>query len=99
MAYLVVVAVAFGLSLALGPLVLWVLRRVQVVDVPSDRSLHVSATPRGGGGAPALACVAAASVSTRLVGLDRVALIVVAVGLGTIGLADDLKQRPALARL
>lgn len=92
-------ALAFGIALAAGPIVLWALRRIQVLDVPTARSSHQSATPRGGGVAPALGCILAAAVSTRLVGPDRDAILIVSLGLGLIGLADDLRPRRALPRL
>jgi UDP-GlcNAc:undecaprenyl-phosphate GlcNAc-1-phosphate transferase len=40
---------AFVLTLAFTPLAIWALRRLHVIDVPTERSSHVSRTPRGGG--------------------------------------------------
>ncbi len=92
-------AVAFAVSLALAPVVLAGLRRAKMLDVPNPRSSHGQATPRSGGAAPALACVVAAALSSRLTGNGRTALLVVSVGFGVIGLADDVRPRPALLRL
>lgn len=92
-------ALAFALALAASPAVLWGLRRMRVLDVPTARSSHQAATPRGGGAAPALACVLAGVLSTRLSGSSRDATLVVSVCLGLIGLADDLRPRSALPRL
>jgi len=83
------VAVLVGLSL--GPAVLWMLRRGQVLDVPNERSSHQAATPRGGGLATLAACVVAAVVSSQLTGPARVGVLVVALGMGVIGLLDDLR--------
>jgi UDP-GlcNAc:undecaprenyl-phosphate/decaprenyl-phosphate GlcNAc-1-phosphate transferase len=94
-----VAALAFAVTLAASPVVLRLLRRIGLVDIPTSRSSHQSVTPRGGGVAPALACVLAVAGSTQVVGSDRAAVLVVAVGLGLIGLADDLQPRPAVSRL
>jgi len=99
MGYLPVAALAFGIALVACPAVLLVLRRLQVLDVPTARSSHQVVTPRGGGVAPGLACVLAAAVSTQLVGSDRDALLVVSVGLGLLGLADDIRPQPVPLRL
>jgi UDP-GlcNAc:undecaprenyl-phosphate/decaprenyl-phosphate GlcNAc-1-phosphate transferase len=90
---------AFGMALATAPIVLWVLRRKQLLDIPTARSSHQQATPRSGGVAPALGCVLAGSMSGELSGATRGAILVVSVCLGIIGLADDLRRRPALLRL
>ncbi len=92
-------ALTFVVALAAAPAVLWVLRRVQIVDLPSARSSHESATPRGGGVAPALACVLVGAISGQLPGPTGDALLFVAAGLALIGLADDLRPRPVLPRL
>ncbi|MDQ1394565.1 MAG: glycosyltransferase WbpL [Acidimicrobiaceae bacterium] len=93
------VALAFGLGLAGSPVVLRVMRRVRVLDVPTGRSSHTSAIPRGGGLAPAIACVVATAFSSQLSGADREAVLMASVGLGLIGLADDLHPQAAVPRL
>jgi UDP-GlcNAc:undecaprenyl-phosphate/decaprenyl-phosphate GlcNAc-1-phosphate transferase len=91
------VAVLVGLSL--GPAVLWMLRRGLVLDVPNERSSHQAATPRGGGLATLAACVVAAAVSSQLTGPARVGMLMVAVGMGGIGLLDDVRGLGPLPRL
>ncbi len=92
-------ALAFAVSLASAPLVLWVLRRVRMLDLPTARSLHQAATPRSGGVAPALGCGLAAALASEFSGDGRAALLVVSVSLGLIGLDDDRHARPAVLRL
>jgi UDP-GlcNAc:undecaprenyl-phosphate GlcNAc-1-phosphate transferase len=83
---------------ALAPLVVALLTRRGVVDVPGSRTLHEVPTPRGGGLA-----VAPAVVATTLLTVDwsTVLLVVVlgAVALAIVGLIDDLRGLPALPRL
>jgi UDP-GlcNAc:undecaprenyl-phosphate/decaprenyl-phosphate GlcNAc-1-phosphate transferase len=94
-----VAALAFVVAFTAAPLVLWVLRRGQVLDLPTDRSSHQQATPRCGGVAPAVAIVIAGLAAAALAGRDGTALVVVAVGLALIGLADDLHPVGVLPRL
>ncbi len=90
---------AFAVALGAAPIVLWALRRAQLLDVPTLRSSHQIATPRSGGIAPAVACIVAAGVSSQLAETGRDAILVVSVCLGAIGLADDLHPRSAVQRL
>ncbi len=92
-------ALTFGVALAAAPVVLRVLRRVQVLDLPTARSSHQLPTPRGGGMAPALACVLVGAISPELSGPAGDALLFVAACLALIGLADDLHPCPVLPRL
>ena len=83
---------------ALAPLVVALLTRRGVVDVPGSRTLHELPTPRGGG----LAVAPAVVVATLLtVDWSTVLLVVVlgAVALAIVGLIDDLRGLPALPRL
>ncbi len=90
---------ALGLSLALGPVVLLVLRRLHTVDNPCPRSSHTDPTPRGGGVAPAVAAGGAALASGQLSGDPLVALLAGGVLYGAIGLVEDLRGVPAIPRL
>lgn len=92
-------ALAFATTLAVAPVVLWLLRRAALLDRPTARSSHQLATPRGGGLAPAVGCAVGAALSTHLAGTDRVGVLVVAIGLGLIGWADDLHSLGVLPRL
>jgi UDP-N-acetylmuramyl pentapeptide phosphotransferase/UDP-N-acetylglucosamine-1-phosphate transferase len=90
---------AFAVALALAPLVLFAVRRLGVLDIPSHRSSHAVPTPRAGGIAPALAAVVAL-VATRAAGNDaRLALVMGAGAFGVLGLVEDVVGIPALPRL
>ncbi len=92
-------ALAFGVALGAAPIVLWALRRARLLDLPSARSSHRRATPRGGGVAPAIGCLVAASLATQLSGTSGHAIVAVSACLGLIGLADDLHPRRPILRL
>ena len=89
---------ALAATLALTPFVIRLLRG-RVVDVPNHRSLHAWPTPRGGGIAPALGCLAAAASWQGQRGGFFVAALVTAGLLGVLGLVDDLKGLAAFVRL
>lgn len=44
-----IAVLSFLLTLLFTPIVIWVLKRLKVNDIPNDRSSHVEVTPRGGG--------------------------------------------------
>jgi UDP-GlcNAc:undecaprenyl-phosphate GlcNAc-1-phosphate transferase len=92
-------AIAAVLVLVSAPIVRVVLARARIVDVPNSRSSHTEATTRGGGIAVALGSVVAMLLSSQLVGARRNGLLVVALGMGLIGLVDDLRQVDPLPRL
>ena len=93
-------ALAFASCLVAAPGVLWLLRREQILDPPSDRSSHHESTPRGGGLAPAFGCLLAATVvSTKLGGDGRAAILFLAGGMGLVGLIDDLHPLEPFPRL
>jgi UDP-GlcNAc:undecaprenyl-phosphate GlcNAc-1-phosphate transferase len=90
---------ALSLGIVCAPCALSVLRRHQVLDLPNDRSSHVLATPRGGGIAPAFAATVAILLSSQMIGSSRVGLLVTALGMGVIGLTDDVRGLKPLSRL
>jgi UDP-N-acetylmuramyl pentapeptide phosphotransferase/UDP-N-acetylglucosamine-1-phosphate transferase len=81
-------------SIAL-PITLRLLRNRNLVDVPTDRSLHTGATPRGAG--IPLACGVAAALAVS--GTTLWALWLAPLGLAALGAWDDIRRRPALLRL
>lgn len=94
-------AVSFAVAAAgAGWLAQW-LRRRGVVDVPGERSSHVTPTPRGGGiavlgGAAAGMLLLRVGAGVELPGVPLLA----AIGLIALtGLADDLRGLPAWLRL
>ncbi len=91
--------VALVTSAVLGPVILLLLRRLRLVDTPTERSSHDRPTPRGGGLAPALAALAALLAVPVVGGAPRTGLLVAAVGFGLIGAAEDLRGVPPLPRL
>ncbi len=91
--------VAFTTSLVGGPLILALLRRMQVLDEPTERSSHDRPTPRGGGMAPALGALTAVLAITTFDGPSRTGLLVAAVAFGLLGLVEDLRGVAPLTRL
>lgn len=88
--------VSFGLALALTGPVIVLLRRWAVLDRPNARSSHAVVTPRGGG----VAVIVAVFVCTALVGSsDAWPVVVPALLLAIVGLADDLRSLSARVRL
>ena len=90
---------SFALSALLAPVVLWFLRRRRILDVPTPRSSHVVPTPRGGGLALAIGCLAGVLVSNQLTPETRDTLLLIGVGVGVIGLLDDVLSLAAWPRL
>jgi UDP-N-acetylmuramyl pentapeptide phosphotransferase/UDP-N-acetylglucosamine-1-phosphate transferase len=93
------VVLAFGLTSLAMPVVIRVLRRGNVFDLPNARSSHEVPTPRGGGIAVAAGVVAGVAVAPALDGDVRAAILVAGLMCGAVGLLDDLFGIPALARL
>jgi UDP-GlcNAc:undecaprenyl-phosphate GlcNAc-1-phosphate transferase len=92
-------AMALVLSLALGPVVIIGLRRLQALDEPCERSSHQAPTLRGGGLAPAVAAIVALVYGDELTGHLLVGLLAAVVLYGSIGLVEDLRGVPAVSRL
>ena len=87
--------VALLISSVALPLVLVILRKMNVFDIPNERSLHSSAVPRGGGIALAIGFAS---------GLITLGSLIWPIWLSTIGFAllgtwDDVKSRSPLLRL
>lgn len=89
---------AFLASLVLTPIVVAWLLRTNVLDHPSERSLHSAPTPRGGGLGPAVASLVVATSFPNAQGI-RVALILVAGTFMLLGLVEDLRGIPTSWRL
>jgi len=96
---LIAASVAFGLALAISPAASVVLRRLGIMDVPSARSSHVRATPRGGGVAVGVGATAALLTASSVPDRPWIGVVVAAAGCGVVGLIDDLAGVPALWRL
>jgi len=88
-----------AVTLLAAPVVLRVMRRRGIIDVPNHRSSHSIPVPRGGG----LACLAGATVAIVWFAIDGQSvawgLAVAVVLLTLVGLADDARSLPALSRL
>ncbi len=85
----ILAVLAFGTTLIAAPVVLAILRRLAVLDVPGERSSHLHPTVRGGGLAVGIGAVVVAVAGPRI---DRLATIPLIAGLmfAAIGLLDDL---------
>lgn len=91
--------VALGAGLGLTGLLVPVLRRAQLLDVPNERSSHSAPVPRGGGLA-VMAAVMLAGVAAAWVGDDVVWVpLLIALALAAVGLVDDRSSLPSLVRL
>jgi len=93
---------AFVLTLAFTPLAIWVLRRLRVIDVPTERSSHVTRTPRGGGVGVCLGAVSglilAGSKGVVEAGSLKT-LVVCASFFAIVGLIDDVRTLNVKPRL
>ena len=95
-------SVAFAVAGLLTPALASWARARGLLDVPNDRSSHVEATPRIGGVA-IVAAVIAGAVASHFFGegpgsrAGRV--LILAVGMGILGFADDIRPLPARVRL
>lgn len=90
---LVVLAIAAG-----GTRLMTGLRRLLPTDVPGDRSSHARPTRRGGGLAPAVAVAAGLVLSDHLVGRPRLGVLAATLSFGALGLAEDFRGVPLVAR-
>lgn len=90
--------VALAASLVLTPAIVALVRKLGLVDVPNERSMHSAFVPRGGGLAVA---VAAGAVTIGMTWWDGSVGTVVfgAVVLGALGLIDDRRGLPPVVRL
>jgi UDP-GlcNAc:undecaprenyl-phosphate/decaprenyl-phosphate GlcNAc-1-phosphate transferase len=85
-----------GIVLVTEPVLIPLLRRLAVIDVPGARSSHTRPTPRGGGAPIALGLLAAATLAW-VAGV--VPFLFAVAFFGALGLLDDLRGLPALGRL
>lgn len=95
-------AISFALAFALTPLVIFLLRRFKMFDVPTERSSHVVRTARGGG----LAVAAAAIIGVVLAGTAGVVeswsmttLLVCTSFFALVGFIDDIRTLDVKPRL
>lgn len=97
-----IAVLAFLLTLGITPLAIWVLRRLQVMDVPSERSSHVVHTPRGGGIGVFLGAVSGvvlAGTAGVVESGSLKTLLVCASFFAVVGLIDDIKTLDVKPRL
>jgi UDP-GlcNAc:undecaprenyl-phosphate GlcNAc-1-phosphate transferase len=92
------VVVCAAIVMIAEPLMIALLRRMAVLDMPGARSSHSVPTPRGGGAPIAVGLVAAVLITPDL-DRARMALVVAVAFFGLLGLLDDLRGLPALTRL
>jgi len=92
-------AVAMIAVLICTPIATVLLRRAEVLDIPTVRSSHDVPTPRGGGVVLALGLVAGAALATSVDSGVRATLVAAAVAFGLLGLAEDLAGVPVRRRL
>jgi len=97
-----VALLGFLLTMGFTPLVIFLLRRLRVIDVPSERSSHVMQTPRGGGAAVFVGAVSA-MVLGGIAGVSESGslktLLVCASFFAIVGLIDDVRTLDVKPRL
>jgi len=91
--------ISVGASLALTPIVIYLLHKGDVLDIPNHRSSHARPTPRGGGIAVAIAALLALGIAWRGASGPAVALAFTATTFGIVGLVDDFRNLSAYLRL
>lgn len=94
--------VALGASAALTAVLVPVLARAGLQDVPNDRSSHQAPTPRGGGIAVVAALLLAVGTAVLLGGASAqyaVPVVASATTLAAVGLVDDLRGVAPAVRL
>ena len=96
-----IVVFAFLLSTAITGLMILYARRVNLMDVPNQRSSHVAATPRGGG-IGIVVCflggVFVLWVVDMVTGAAAIGMLLAGILVATIGFVDDHKHVPAIWR-
>jgi UDP-N-acetylmuramyl pentapeptide phosphotransferase/UDP-N-acetylglucosamine-1-phosphate transferase len=96
---LVVAAAAFALALALVPMLRALARRFGLLDRPNQRSSHARAVPRAGGVAVLASVLAALAVVPAFWQGQAATVVLGALALGVLGLADDRFGLPPGARI
>lgn len=91
-------AVALGSAFLLSPVVL-ALTHNRIVDIPNDRSSHITPTPRGGGVAIVGATIITWSLAKGPGGMIVWIILAAAGLLAIVGLLDDLSDLPHVLRL
>ena len=101
-AFVVAAALGFGVAAAVAWLVARNAARLRLLDVPNERSSHLTATPRGGG-IGIVAGVAAGVTFLTVAGIplerDLGVLLAGIAALAVLGVIDDLRSIPARYRL
>jgi UDP-GlcNAc:undecaprenyl-phosphate/decaprenyl-phosphate GlcNAc-1-phosphate transferase len=92
------VVAAFVVASVSTPLVIALVRRLNLYDVPNQRSSHVAPVPRGGGIAIAAATASGIAVANHWPAAV-IGLLLGSLALAATGLLDDRLGLPAVARL
>lgn len=98
MTYLIIIAVAMGVSYALTPLAIKLAPRIGAMDIPKDkRRVHTRAMPRFGGIAMFFGAEAGLALYTFVYQFDPKLLVIMLGGLliYLVGVVDDIKGIPA----
>lgn len=94
-----VAGVAFALALLLTPALRALARRFGLLDRPNPRSSHATVVPRAGGAAVAASVLGGLALAPTFWQGAAVSVLLGAVALGAVGLADDRFGLPAGVRI
>jgi len=100
--FLIPGAVALAVSYGMQPVLIRMLPRMGLVDIPNHRSSHSTPTPRGGGIGVACGAVGALAVAAATgwsAGPEAAGVAAALVILFLTGFVDDVRALPALARV
>ena len=97
-----VATITFGLAVVLTAILIWQLNKNNVMDIPNERSSHVTPTPRGGGIGIIMAILVGwllDRILTDTLNGNEIIILAASVGLAFICFIDDLRGISAFLKL
>ena len=97
-----VATITFGLAVVLTAILIWQLNKNNVMDIPNERSSHVTPRPRGGGVGIIVAILVGwllDRILTDTLNGNEIIILAASVGLAFICFIDDLRGISAFLKL